>query len=169
MMAALAVTLPMGFHAAGIGRTFSPLFLPLLLNGFLVPPGWAVLTGAVSPIASGLMTGMPPFYPPVALIMTAEGAVLGGVAAWLFNWTRPSVWLPLGAAVVLGRCTSLVLTWQLAGAFGLPQAFSATASLVQGLPGTILQCTVVPVVVRLLLKRRSLLLRAEDDEQAPVL
>ena len=169
MMAALAVTLPIGFHVVGLGRAFSPLLLPLLLNGFLVPPGWAVLTGAVAPIASGVMTGMPPFYPPVALIMVVEGVVLGGVAAWLFRWTRPSVWLPLAAAVILSRAVNLVLTWQLAGAFGLPQAFSAAASLVQGLPGIVLQCTVVPIVVGLLRKRRSLLLGVEDDGQAPVL
>jgi hypothetical protein len=169
MMAALAITLPVGFHAAGLGRTFSPLLLPLLLNGFLVPPGWALLTGAVSPIASGVMTGMPPFYPPVALIMTAEAAELGGVASGIFRWTKPRIWLPLGAAVILGRFTNLVLTWQLAGAFGLPQVFSATASLVQSLPGTILQCTVVPVIVRLLLERRSLLLPGEDDGQARAL
>jgi hypothetical protein len=169
MMAALAVTLPMGFHVAGLGSTFSPLLLPLLLNGFLVPFRWAVLTAAVAPLTSGVLTGMPPFYPPIALVMTAEGIVLAGVAAGLFRWTRPRVWLPLGAAVILGRTTSLVLTWQLAGAFGLPQAFSAVASLVHGLPGTVLQCTVVPVIVRLLLNRRSLLLCGEDDEQAPVL
>jgi hypothetical protein len=166
MMAALAVTLPIGFHLVGLGSAFSPLLLPLLLNGFLVPPGWAVLTAAAAPLASAVLTGMPPFYPPMVVIVTAEAIVLAGVASGLYRWTRPRVWLPLGAAVTLGRATSLLLTWQLAGAFGLPQAFSATASLVHGLPGAVLQCTVVPAVVHLLSGRRSLLLGWETDEQA---
>jgi hypothetical protein len=166
MMAALAVTLPIGFHVVGLGSAFSPMLLPLLVNGFLVPPGWAVLTAAAAPLASAVLTGMPPFYPPMVVIVAVEAVVLAGVASGLFGWTRPRIWLALGAAVVLGRSASLLLTWQLAGAFGLPQAFSATASLVHGLPGVVLQCTVVPAVVRLLLQRRSLLLGWGTDEQA---
>lgn len=169
MMAALAITLPIGFHAAGLGSTFSPLLLPLLLNGFLAPAGWAVLTGAVAPLLSGAMTGMPPFYPPIAFIMSAEGMVLAGVAAALYRRTRPRVWVPLVCAVVLGRLTNLALTWQLAGMVGLPKTFSAVASLVHSLPGTALQCTVVPAVVRALNARRSLLLGGEEDGQASVL
>ena len=169
MMAALALMLPMAFHVVGLGSSFLPLLLPLLLNGFLVPMRWAVLTGAAAPLASGVLTGMPPFYPPIAFVMSAEGAVLAGVAAGLFRVMKPRIWLPLMAAVLLGRCTMLLLTWQLAGAFGLPEAFSALASLVHGLPGVALQCTVVPLVLRLLFERHSLLLADQHDEQAPVL
>jgi hypothetical protein len=160
MMAALALTLPMAFHVVGLGSSFLPLFLPLLINGFLVPLPWAVFTGIVSPLASAFLTGMPPLYPPIALVMSAEGAVLAGVAAGLFGFMKPRVWAPLIASVVLGRCTMLVLTWQLAGVFGLPTAFSAGASLVHGLPGVALECSVVPLVVRLLLRRPSLLLQS---------
>jgi hypothetical protein len=164
VMAGLAFTLPMAFHAAGLGSTFLPMLLPLLLNGFLVPPAWAVLTGAMVPAVSGLLTGMPPFYPPIAFIMSAEGAVLAGVAACTFRLTGPRVWLPLMSAVVLGRGTTLVLTWQLAGVFGLPATFSAVATLVHGLPGVALQCTVVPLVLRVLFSRRSLLLPLDPHE-----
>ena len=168
MMAALALTLPMAFHVVGLGSSFLPMFLPLLLNGFLVPVRWAVLTGVLAPLASGFLTGMPPFYPPIAMVMSAEAAVLGGTAAVLFRCTRPRLWPPLVAAVVLSRCTMLLLTWHLAGAFGLPKAFSAVGSLAHGLPGVALQCTVVPLVLGLLLRRPSLLLPDEHDAPAPV-
>jgi hypothetical protein len=169
MMAALALTLPVAFHAAGLGSSFLPMLLPLLLNGFLVPMTWAALTGAVVPLASGFLTGMPPFYPPIAFVMSVEAAVLASVAAAVFRLTKPRIWLPLMAAVVLSRGTMLLLTWQLAGVFGLPKAFSAVASLVHGLPGVALQCTVVPLVLRLLLGRHSLLLPGQRDDQAPLL
>ena len=49
-MAALGLTLPMAFHAVGLGSKFAPMLLPLMLNGFLSPIPWAVLTGAVVPL-----------------------------------------------------------------------------------------------------------------------
>lgn len=159
MMAALALTLPMAFHAVGLGSSFLPLLLPLLLNGFLVPFRWAVPVAAVVPIASSLATGMPPMYPPIAVVMAAEAAVLAGVAAGVFAVTRPRVWPALAAAIILGRTTMLLLTWQQAGRFGLPPAFSAAAALVQGMPGVILQCAVVPVIVGRLHARRGPLFR----------
>lgn len=153
----------------GLGSSLLPLLLPLLLNGFLVPFSWAVATAALAPIVSGLLTGMPPFYPPIALMMSAEATVLSGVAAIVYRLTRPRVWPALAAAIVLGRSTMVGLTWQLAGSFGLPPTLSAVALIVQGLPGVLLQCAVVPVAVRLLRERRSLLLPQDRDEQAPVL
>jgi hypothetical protein len=45
-MAAMALVLPIAFHAVGMGSKFLPMLLPLLLNGFLVPVPWAVATGA---------------------------------------------------------------------------------------------------------------------------
>lgn len=163
MMAGLALTLPVAFHVAGLGSAFLPLLLPLLLNAFLVPMRWAVFTAGAAPLASGFLTGMPPVYPPVAFVMSAEAAVMAGAAGALFRLTNRRIWVPLIAAVILGRCTMLLLTWQLAGAFGLPKAFSAIASLVHGLPGVALQCTVVPVALRLLFRRPSLLLTGETE------
>jgi hypothetical protein len=168
MMAALALTLPIGFHAVGLGSTFLPLLLPLLLNGFLVPFRWAAATGAVVPLASAFLTGMPPLYPPIAFVMCAEGAVLGGVAAALFAWTRPRVWVPLVVAVAASRAAMVLLTWQMAGLFGLPSAFSAVASLLHGLPGTLLQLAVIPPAVAMLGARRMPLVE-DRDGQAPVL
>lgn len=163
VMASLALTLPLAFHVAGLGSAFLPMLLPLLLNAFLVPVRWALLTAALAPLASGLLTGMPPFYPPVAVVMSVEAMVMAGAAGALFRWTNRRIWVAVIGAVILGRCTMLVLTWQLAGAFGLPKAFSAIASLVHGLPGIVLQCTVVPAALRLLFRRHSLLLPGETE------
>jgi hypothetical protein len=168
-MAALALTLPVAFHAVGLGSKFLPMLLPLLLNGFLVPVPWAVFTGAVVPPASGLLTGMPPLYPPVALIMSCEGAVLGGLAAAVYRVTRPRIWPGLVVAVVSARATSLALTWWVARTLGLPPTLSSVASFVQSLPGVVLQLAVVPIVIRALSKRRGILFGYEHHQQAPPL
>jgi hypothetical protein len=165
-MAALALTLPVAFHAVGLGSKFLPMLLPLLLNGFLVPVPWAVFTGAVVPPVSGLLTGMPPLYPPVALIMSSEGAILGGMAAGVYRVTRPRIWPALVVAVVSGRAASLALTWWLAGTLGLPPSLASLATFVQALPGVALQLAVVPIVVRALSRRKGILFGYEHNHKA---
>jgi hypothetical protein len=155
-MAALALTLPIAFHAVGLGSHFLPMLLPLLLNGFLVPLRWAVVTGLVIPWISAFATGMPPLYPPVAAVMSVECAVLGGVAAIL--WHRKNVWLALIPAIIAGRVTSFALTWAMAVWFDLPPAITSVAKTLQGAPGVALQLAVIPLVLHLLSKRHGPLL-----------
>jgi niacin transporter len=159
MMAALALVLPLVFHSVGLGNKFLPMLLPLLLNGFLVPFPWAVLTGAFVPVASAFLTGMPPLYPPVAALLAVEGAVLGGVAALLYRGRR--LWTALLCAVLLGRLAGFVLAWLLASAFHLPAAFASLAMVVAGLPGVALQFAVVPLVLRAVERRGGLLFQGD--------
>jgi hypothetical protein len=100
---------------------------------------------------------MPPLYPPVAVVMSAEGAVLGGVASAVYGATRGRVWPALLLAIVCGRSTAVALSWLLARLFDLPPALSAGALLLQGLPGVALQLAVVPLVLRVVKSRSSLL------------
>lgn len=168
-MAALALILPVAFHAVGLGSKFLPILLPLLLNGFLVPVPWAVFTGASVPLVSGLLTGMPLLYPPVALIMSCEGAILGGMAAAIYRVTRPRIWPALILAIVCGRATSFGLTWWLSGKFDLPPALASLGTFVQALPGVALQLAVVPVVVRALSRRKGILFGYDYKPQVPPL
>jgi len=166
VMAALALTLPIIFHAVGLGSKFLPMLLPLLLNGFLVPWPWAVLVGAAVPWISALTTGMPPLYPPVAMVMSCEGAILAGVAAVTYRATRPRLWPALLLAIVADRGASFGLTWWLAARLQLPPAWASLATFAQSLPGVALQLAVVPVVVRRLQKRQGLLFRDADPHEA---
>jgi len=162
VMAALALTLPPAFHAVGLGSKFLPMLLPLLLNG--------AGTGLLIPWVSAFATGMPPLYPPVAAVVSAEAAVMAGLAASLYRGGGRSLWVALGPAVIAGRLVafSLViagrlvafsLTWILARAFGLPPAVSAVAATVEGLPGVALQLAVVPAVLHVVSRRPGLLLQ----------
>lgn len=156
-MGALALVLPPVFHALGLGSKFLPILLPLLLNGFLVPFRWAVMTGAAVPLISALSTGMPPLYPPVAFILAVEGALLGGVASALYRRGKGGLWPALLSAVAAGRLATYLLTWAAAEALALPAGISAVATIVQGLPGVALQLAVVPLAVRGLRRRKGIL------------
>ncbi len=162
-MAAFGIALPIAFHLVGLGNKFLPMLLPLLLNGFLSPLPWAMLTGALVPLLSGLVTGMPPFFPPIALVMSLECMLMAGVAAGIYRLSRPRVWPALLAAIVADRTASFVLMWLLAGKFGLPTALFSISSFVQALPGVVLQLSVIPLTMRAI-SRRKIILFADGKE-----
>jgi hypothetical protein len=162
VMAAFGLVLPIAFHMAGLGSKFLPMLLPILLNGFLSSLPWAVLTGALVPLASGLLTGMPPVYPPIAGVMSIECALMAAAAATVYRLSRPRIWPALIVAMAVDRLASAALMWFIAGRFGLPPAVISLASLAQGLPGIALQLVVVPLAVRGLRARKGILIPDDD-------
>ncbi len=162
VMAALALVLPAIFHAVGLGSKFLPMLLPLLLNAFLSSMGWAVLTAALIPWISTFVTGMPPIYPPVALVMSAEAGCMALVAGILYRLGRRRVWPALIAAIITDRIVSFLLTLALSSRFGLPARAVAVSSFIYGLPGVALQLAVVPIVLKGLTTRRSVLFGYHD-------
>lgn len=169
LMAALGLTLPPIFHMTGLGNRFLPMLLPILLNGFLSRPSWAILTGAFVPLASGLLTGMPPLYPPVVVIMSIEGAALAGAAAGFYRLGKGRVWPALTGAILVDRTLSVALTWLMSGHFGLPAGFVSAAVFIQGLPGVALQLAVIPPVLRSIRARKGILFRDGTQSETSIL
>lgn len=163
-MAALGIILPIVFHATGLGSQFLPMLLPLLLNAFLSSPGWAIFTAAVVPWISAFATGMPPIYPPVALVMSAESLAMATVASMIHRWRRNWVFPALVGGVVADRLVSFALTLELSSRFGLPAKLVAIGVFVRALPGVALQLVVIPLVLRGLKQRRSVLFGQHDGE-----
>ena len=147
---AAALLLPVIFHALQIGRVFMPMYLPLVLLAFYVPPGPAALTALLIPVLSGAVTGMPPFYPPVALIMSVELALMAAVIGSLRK-ALPQLpsWAVLAVTLALGRVVGAALSYAAAYVMHLPAAFVAGISLLSGWPGIVLMMIVIPSVIRL--------------------
>lgn len=144
-----ALLLPVLFHAMQLGRWFLPMYLPLFALAFLVRPAAAAATAAAVPWISALLTGMPPFYPPVALWMSVELGVTVGTAAWLAHRRAGARPLPiLLCCLIGGRFLHVGLVWATARLMDLPAGLLAGLSLFSGWPGVLLICLVVPPVVR---------------------
>ncbi len=149
LFGAAALMLPVLFHLVRLGPVFMPMYLPLVALPFFVRLAPAAITGALVPLLSGAVTGMPPLYPPIAVCMAAELAFIAASIGWSTRrWPRINEWVVLVPALLLGRALNFGLVYTLALAMKLPAAFLAGLSLVSGWPGLILILIVVPSVAR---------------------
>jgi len=150
LFGAAALLLPTLFHLVRLGHVFMPMYLPLVTLAFFVRPLPAAVTALVTPLLSGAVTGMPPFFPPVAVFMSIELAVMSAVIAWIVQ-RRPRVqeWMVLVPVLLLGRALYVGLVYAFSLAIHLPAAFMAGLSLLGGWPGIILMVVVVPPLARM--------------------
>lgn len=152
---ASAVALPQLFHQAGlllglgtaVGQTFLPMHLSVILVGLVAGPAVGLVSGALAPLASFALSGMPvvttlPF-------MVVELAAYGLVSGLMCSVRGPVV-LKVLAAQVAGRLVLTAATLLAVSLLGATSSVTAiwTTTLVAGLPGIVLQLALLPVLAR---------------------
>lgn len=171
----LAVLLPSVFHSFGLGPSFLPMHIPVLITGAVLGPGAGFAVGALAPLLSTILTGMPPLAPPVAQLMVPELATYGAAAGWLrARWVSRRLlegtggravrrlvgeYAWLSAALILGRLALALSAAAVGPALGLrvsPVAY-VQAALLTGLPGLLVQLVVVPILTWQLADRLPIL------------
>ena len=72
------------------------------------------------------MTGMPPFYPPVAVLMAVELSVMSFLIALAYR-VRPALneWLALVPVLMLGRILYVAMVYAVSLIIDLPAVFVA--------------------------------------------
>jgi hypothetical protein len=147
---AAAMLLPVIFHIFHLGSIFMPMYLPLVTLSFFVGPIPAGLTAIILPFISGAITGMPPFYPPIAFIMSIELAIMCGlIASMRIFFPRINELIILIPVLLLGRCLGVGLIYLMALFMKLPAKFVAGASLISGWPGIILMIAAIPAIMKI--------------------
>jgi hypothetical protein len=170
LFGAAALLLPVVFHMVRLGHVFMPMYLPLMTLAFFVPPLPAAATALVVPVLSGAVTGMPPFYPPVAVFMSLELAAMAtAIAAAVRRRPKANAWLVLAPVLLFGRALYVALVYAFSLAIKLPAGFMAGLSLLGGWPGIVLMLVVVPPVAKLRNRPRPRggALSANPDQGAP--
>ena len=154
---ACGLVLPMAFHMFNMGGSvFLPMHIPVLIAGYFLGPMYGAAVGVVTPIISGLLTGMPPLIP-VMPIMAFELCGYGLFTGLIFDKTK-KIYLSLISAMVAGRLLAIV------GAFivslTLAPQVNPIAYVVGGLstaiPGMIIQLIFIPILIKLLLKNKEI-------------
>ena len=155
---ALAVALPIGFHALGVaGRIFLPMHIPVLLAGFLAGPWSGLVVGLLAPGLSHLLTGMPPTY--AVPLMSLELPIYGLVAGVAYNRLRLNIYIALVLSMILGRVMFgvglLVLGLFMDLPYSAAQFFSVGGAIVTGLPGIAIQVILIPLIVAAVRRERG--------------
>jgi hypothetical protein len=159
-LCALAIVMPMLFHALGLGSTFLPMFIPIVIAGFILPWLVALTVGISAPMISTLLTGMPPIFPPLMVVMMVEGIVLTLIPVFLFQKLRTNIYITLVLTLLADRLLLFYLIGLMAGFLKLPAKEWGFARIIQGLPGIVLILIVIPPLVLFMtdkLKRMALL------------
>lgn len=146
LLLALGVVLPQAFHVFGAnsGMTFLPIHIPILLAGLLLGAYYGGLLGLLIPIASSMLTGMPPV--PKLYFMLFELIPYGIVTGFLVK--RCNIYVTLVSAMMVGR---ICYAFSLIGGVALlhiQAPFANQAAFVSGLvtsvPGIIIQLVLLP-------------------------
>ena len=150
----MGLILPVIFHSFGLGSTFLPMHIPVLLSGFILPMPYAVAVGAITPLLSSIITGMPPMFP-IMPYMVFELAAYAAVASILSRKMRLNPYPSLVGSMIVGRIVAGVVVWVLIELFGakLPNPFVFIGSAITtGIPGMIIQLVAIPPMVVILKK-----------------
>lgn len=150
LFAALGVVLPPIFHVFGLGSTFLPMFLPVMLGSMLLSWKFALVLASFAPMTSWLLTGMPPLVPPILPLMVAELILLAIICSVLHMHLHRSVWFTLLIAIIMDRLLLFIMVTFVAGWMNLDPAVFSIALVVSGLPGIVLQLLVIPQALKLI-------------------
>jgi hypothetical protein len=147
---ALAILLPIGFHAFALGgRAFLPMHIPVLLAGFLIGPAGGVVVGLLAPLLSHLLTAMPPGY--AVPLMSLELPMYGLVAGIAYRRLHLNVYIALILAMIVGRIFFGIGLFVLGLFMELPYTasafFAGGGAIWTGLPGIAVQIVVIPLIV----------------------
>jgi hypothetical protein len=142
----LGITIPMLFHLLGLGSIFLPMYIPLAIGSYLMNRTNAAMTGFFTPLISAALTGMPPFYPPVAFIMMLQLTVFCLLISLLKGRFRNPL-LAFAPAIIADRLILAGLNFLILPLFALKPMLLTGYDLLKGLPGIILMLILIPLIV----------------------
>ena len=157
MFLAIALVLPLlTAQIPELGNALCPMHLPIFLCAFICGPLYGTGIGFIAPLLRFLIFGMPPIVPK-GISMAVELAVYGLVTGLVYmklSDKKINIYISLIIGMIAGR-----LAWALARIvlYGLGKSefgwlFFITESVLNAIPGIVLQLILVPIIVMLVRK-----------------
>jgi hypothetical protein len=158
MFIAFCVILPMAFHAVGLGSTFAPMHIPVLMCGLISGGAYGLICGMVGPLLSSVITGMPG----AAMLpsMVPELMAYGLVSGLLMKRVRTGklyadLYISLGAAMLIGRVVAGIAKMLLfMGGEGYSLGLWISAHFVTAAPGIVCHLVVIPILISTLMRAK---------------
>ena len=157
---AFCVVLPMAFHAVGLGSTFAPMHIPVLMCGLICGGGYGLVCGLVGPVLSSVITGMPGTAMLVSMVpeLMAYGLITGLLMGKVKTGkVLADLYICLGAAMLLGRVVAGIAKALLyMGGEGYSLGLWISAHFVTAAPGIVCHLVVIPILISTLMRARLL-------------
>ena len=144
---ALALFLPILFHPFGLGSHLMPMFLPLLIVGCTLHLRTSLILSVSIPLISSLFTGMPPLYPPIAILMILEASAMNLWLFWAYRKKRWNIYFVLIAAFIIQRGVRVIFILAAQEFINLPGSWLLIPVLLWGLPGVAIQTALIPWIL----------------------
>lgn len=172
MFIAIGIVLPFFTgQIQSIGNMLLPMHLPVFLCGLICGWQYGLTVGFILPLFRSLLFTMPPLYP-VAIAMAFELATYGFIAGFLYNRSRwkcvIALYRSIAIAMVAGR-----LVWGIAeiillgiGGNTFTWKMFIAGSLLNAIPGIILQLILIPSVMIALNRTGMVRFGKKEDKKA---
>lgn len=166
---ALCTVLPMAFHSIPqAGTIYAPMHIPVLICGMVCSFPYAIVCGALGPIISSLLTGMPPapVLPAMVVELTAYALICSLMMKFVYTKKAPvDVYLSLVTAMLLGRVIAGIAKALIFARGEITITAWATSYFVTSLPAIIIQIVLIPVIYFALQKANLIPSRYIVDEK----
>ncbi len=156
MFLALGLVLPfLTGQIKEIGNMLLPMHIPVMLCGLVCGWQYGLIVGAIVPIMRSMIFGMPVMFPS-AIGMAFELATYGFVIGYLFGHAKwkciKSLYRCLAISMVSGRIVWGVVQCFLLGLGenGFTLTAFLTSSVLNAIPGIILQLVLIPAIMLVL-------------------
>lgn len=152
LLLALAFVLPFFTgQIPQIGMMLSPMHIPAMLAGFILPLPWAVGIAFIMPLLRSMIFQIPVMLP-MALTMAfelASYALIISLLAKVLAKSWPGIIATLLIAMAGGRIVFTIANFIILNLMGIPFNFSTVfkALTIGGLPGIIVQLILIPPLV----------------------
>lgn len=154
---ACGIVLPMVFHMFSMGGPmFLPMHIPVLIAGYFLGPIYGAGVGIITPVLSGLLTGMPPLVP-VMPIMALELCGYGLISGLVFSKTN-KVYLSLIVAMIVGRLFAVAGAYVVALTLApkINPIMYVVGGLTTAIPGMLIQLIFIPILIKILMNNKEI-------------
>lgn len=147
---ACGIVLPMVFHMFSMGGSmFLPMHIPVLIAGYFLGPIYGAGVGIITPVLSGLLTGMP--------IMAFELCGYGLISGLVFSKTN-KVYLSLIVAMIVGRLFAVAGAYTVALTLApkINPIMYVVGGLTTAIPGMLIQLIFIPILIKILMNSEEI-------------
>lgn len=156
MCLSISLLLPQVFHMFSYqkaGAIFLPMHMPVFIGGMLLGPIYGLFLGVFAPLTSFVVTGMP--NGERVIFMMCELATYGTISGLLFQqfkWSHKKygALCVLLISMLVGRGVYAIAISIATYIFHVPLGgiWAFIMATITGIPGIIIQCLLIPVIVK---------------------